>query len=187
MIEKIRKIVEGACRKPTNDWGYGAWTHHILPSAKYAKLMARELGANKEIAEIAALLHDYASVKDKKLCGDHHLHGARLAEEILKKYNYPKGKIEKVKQCILSHRGSKPRKKLTKEAVCVADADAMTHFDSVAPLFQLAFIVHKKGIDEANGWLMQKLERDWKKLSPEGKRIVRDKYEAARILLGSKK
>ena len=45
-------------------------------------------------------------------------------------------------------------------------------------------LVSKMNIDEANNWLMQKLERSWNKLSPEAKEIVKDKYEASKLLLG---
>jgi len=185
MIKEISNIVEKACKDKDNYFGYGAWTHHILPVVKYAKLMAKKLGADEEIVEIAALLHDYASVKDHKLYKEHHLHGAILAEKILKKYDYPLEKIERIKHCITSHRGSKIAKKLTKEALCVADADSMAHFDSVSSLFYLAFFSHKMDIDEANEWLLQKLERSWNKLSPKAKTIMKDKYEASRLLLGN--
>ena len=185
IIKEISKIVEDAWKKETNYFGYGSWTHHMLPVVKYAKLMAKKIGANEEIVEIAALLHDYASVKDYKLYEDHHIHGAKLAEEILKNLNYPPEKIEIVKQCILSHRGSKPRQKLALEELCVADADAMAHFDSISSLFYLAFFSHKMSIDEADDWLAKKLERSWSKLSPEAKEIVGEKYLASKLLIGS--
>lgn len=185
MIQEIAKIVEEACKRDTNYFGYGIWTHHIVNVVKYAKLMAKKLGADREIVEIAALLHDYAGVKDYKLYKDHHIHGAELSEELLEKYNYPKDKIEQVKHCILAHRGSKTDKKLTKEAICVADADAMAHFDSIPSLFYLAFFSHKMNIDEANEWLMKKLNRSWTKLSSEAKEIVQNKFEASKLLLGN--
>jgi uncharacterized protein len=183
--ESVSGIVEDACKKETNYFGYGIWTHHILPVVKYSKLMAKKIGANEEIVEIAALLHDYASVKDHELYEDHHIHGAELAEEILKKLNYPQENIGQVKHCILSHRGSKVSQKLTKEALCVADADAMAHFDSIASLFYLAFFSHKMTIDEANSWLMKKLDRSFNKLSPQAKEIIHNKYEASKLLLGN--
>lgn len=183
ILKQIRIIVENTCKAKTNYYGYGIWTHHIRHVVTYAKQLADGTGADKEIVEIAALLHDYASVKDKKIYKDHHIHGAKLAEEILKKYKCPKEKIEKVKECILSHRASKKRKRLTKEARCIADADAMAHFNAIASLFYLAFKSHKMEIDEANEWLMKKLEQGWKKLSPAAKKIIKDKYKASKILL----
>lgn len=182
MIKEIEKIVESACKKETNFFGYSIWQFHILSVVKYAKKMANKISADEEMVEIAALLHDYAGIKDYKMYEDHHIHGAQLAEEILKKFNYPQNKIEKVKYCILSHRGSKVVQKLTKEALCVADADSMAHFDSVSSLLYLAFFSHKLDIVQANDWLAQKLERSWKKLSPQAKEIIRDKYEASKIL-----
>jgi uncharacterized protein len=186
MIKEIAKIVETACKQETNYFGYDIWTHHILLVVKYAKLMAKKIGADEEIVEIAALLHDYAGIKDYKMYEDHHIHGANEAEKILKQFNYPSEKIEQVKHCIIAHRGSKAVQKMTKEALCLADADSMAHFDSISSLFHLAFFSHKMSIDEANTWLTQKLERSWHKLSPEAKEIIKDKYLASKTLLETK-
>ena len=185
MIEEIAKIVEDACKKETNYFGYGIWTHHILNVVKYAKLMAKKLNADIEIVEIASLLHDYASIINYDFYEDHHIHGADEAEKLLKKFDYSQEKIELVKNCIISHRGSKIKSKESKEALCLADADSMAHFDSISSLFYLAFFSHKMNIDEANNWLMQKLERSWNKLSPEAKEIIADKYHACKLILGS--
>lgn len=182
IIKEIENLVETACKKSTNHFGYGIWAHHILLVVKYSKLMAKKIGADEEIVEMASLLHDYAGIYDYKLEDDHHLHGAEFAEEILKKYNYPEDKIKQIKECILCHRGSKPRPKLTKESLCVADADSMAHFDSISSLFYLAFFSHKMNIDEATIWLINKLEKSWAKLSPEAKEIIKDKYEASKKL-----
>jgi len=51
---------------------------------KWAKTLARKLNADEEIVEIAALLHDYASIVNINNYSDHHIRGAELAEEILK-------------------------------------------------------------------------------------------------------
>lgn len=84
----------------------------------------------------------------------------------------------------MSHRGKKVVDKKTAEAICVTDADAMAHFDSVPALFYLAFVRQNKSIDEATTWLKHKLDRSWNKLSAEGKEIIRDRYEASQVLLG---
>lgn len=184
MIKEIEELVESTCKKKTNYFGYGLWKHHIVHVVRFAKQMAKKIGADVEIVEISALLHDYASAKDYALFKEHHIHGARLAEKLLKKYKYPKDKIEKIKHCILSHSGEENRivQRESKEAQCVADADTMAHFASTSSLFYLAFFSHKYDIDEAEKWLMAKLERGWKKLSPEAKEIVRDKYNGAKAL-----
>jgi len=188
MILELKELVETACKKKTNYFGYGLWEHHIVHVIRFAKLMARKTGADEEIAEIATILHDYASAKDYKLFEKHHIHGARLAGEILRGYDYPQDKIERVQHAILSHSGGQNRqvKRQTKEAQCVADADAMAHFASIPSLFYLAFFSHKMDINQVTVWLMDKLERSWKKLSPEAKNLIKDKYDAAQVLFGGK-
>ena len=178
MIKTISNIVEDACRKDTNRFGYGIWEHHITYVVRYAKEMATQNGADVEIVEIAALLHDYASIKDYSMYEEHHIHGGREAESLLKKLGYPDEKIEQVKYCIYCHRGSVPVEKTTRESICVADADAMSHFAAIPSLYHLTYQRYGMDVEEANAWISAKLERSWNKLSPDGKTIVRDQYEA---------
>lgn len=56
---------------------------------------------------ISAWLHDIASVTDYNFYEEHHIHGARIAGDMLRNLDYPKEKIELVQKCILNHRGSK--------------------------------------------------------------------------------
>ncbi|MGD2247768.1 MAG: HD domain-containing protein [Candidatus Methanofastidiosia archaeon] len=182
MILTIQPLVEEACKKDTNYFGYTIWSHHIVPVFKCTQILAQKLDADEEIVGLAALLHDYASIKKEKWIPEHHIHGARLAEKVLKKFNYPEDKIQEVTHCILTHRGSKSIPRETLEAHIVASADAMAHFDHVESLFYIAFV--KKGMnqDEAISWVVNKLENDWKKLMPEAKEIIHQKYEAVKVL-----
>ncbi len=181
--QQIRAIVEEACKKETNIFGYGIWTHHIVYVVQYGKLLAEQLGADAEIVELAALLHDYASIKDEALYRDHHLHGPLEAERILQELDYPEEKIHAVKQCIASHRASIDAERVTPEAVCLASADAMAHIDQVPSLLYLAFVRFGMSIDEGTAWVREKLARSWQKLYPEAQAIMKDTYEAAQVLL----
>ncbi len=42
--QQIRAIVEEACKKETNIFGYGIWTHHIVYVVQYGRLLAEQLG-----------------------------------------------------------------------------------------------------------------------------------------------
>jgi hypothetical protein len=75
------------------------------------------------------MLHDYAGIKNEDNYENHNLLGAEEAEKILKRFNYSKEKIEKIKHCIYAHRGSVSTGRKTLEAKCVASVDAMAHFD----------------------------------------------------------
>jgi uncharacterized protein len=183
IISSIEKLVKDACLSKTNVFGPGIWTHHIVFVVKYSKMLAGVLGADQEVVEIAALLHDYAGIKDYSCQEEHHIHGAKEAELILKKFEYPDNKIEKIKQCILSHRGSVVVQRNSPEEICVASADAMAHIDQVVSLFCYVFKEKGMSIDDGKVWVREKLNRTWHKLCPEAQNIIKHKYECALEIL----
>ena len=183
MIECISKIVEDACKSDSNIFGHGIWSHHIVYVVKYAKELAEKLNADTEVVEIAALLHDYAGIKDSSLAEDHHIHGALEADRILTEFGYPQDRIQRVKDCILSHRGSVLSERLTPEAECIASADAMTHVYQVPSLLHLAYVSHGMGIDEGKFWVLNKIERSMKKLCPEAREMIEDHYLKVKAVL----
>jgi uncharacterized protein len=179
VIKEVQRIVEKACSRDTNVFGYGIWTHHILKVVMIGKKFTEQFGADPEIVEIAALLHDYAGIKDHSLHKEHHIRGAIEAEKILKDLNYPEQKIEAVKHCIKNHRGSVPGKRGTPEAECLASADAIAHIENVPSLFYLAYARFDMGIEDGEDWIRKKLNRTWKKINPEIKYLVEEKYKSA--------
>lgn len=182
LISQLYEMVEDACKQETNHFGYDVWTYHIVAVIKYATMLAKKVDADEKVVEIAALLHDYASLSNYDLYEEHHIHGADMAAALMSDLQYPPEKIEAVKQCIVSHRGSMLVTKQSKEALCVADADGMAHFDAVASLLHLALVKRRMTIEEAEKWLLAKLERSWAKLSPLAQEIILPKYEASKLI-----
>jgi len=133
--------------------------------------------------EIAAFLHDYASIKDESLYQDHHLRSALEADKILRSLDYPEDKILAVKNCIASHRASAYHERTSREAICLASADAMSHIDQVPSLLYFASVQRKMDIDQGVMWVREKTERSWKKMCPEAKEMMKEKFEAVRQLL----
>ncbi|MFQ5640801.1 MAG: HD domain-containing protein [bacterium] len=187
IIRKIEKIVEATCANDANVFGYSIWTHHIKLVAKVGREIAPEFQADAEIVEIAALLHDYASVKDEKLYKDHHIHSPIAAGHILNKLGYPEDKIEAVKHCIASHRASVPRERRTPEAECLANADAIVHIRNVPSLLNFVYMQRGMDIDAGAAWVRDKLKRTWKKLSPQMQEEMRVEYEASLLTLAEGK
>jgi len=183
LIREIETIVEKACAAETNIFGYGIWTHHITRVVENAKVLAPLFEADSEIVEIAALLHDYASVKDKSLYQEHHIHGPIEAEKILGCLGYSEEKTEAVKHAIAAHRASVRVERRTAEAECLANADAMTHIQNTPSLLYLSWVLHDMGIEEGTAWVLAKLERSWGKLKPEVQEMVAIDYAAARRIL----
>jgi uncharacterized protein len=177
-IDKIRELVKNEAEE--SDWKY-----HILPVVKYAKELAKIYVVDEEVIELAALLHDIGRIKFND--EDHHISGAIEAEKILEDQGYSTEIIKEVKHCIESHRGSQNIKPETISAKIIANADAMSHFDSL-PIF---FYWRKwmKSFEEVVKFVDEKFERDWnKKITlPEAKKMIEEKYKAVRLLINTLK
>ncbi len=154
------------------------WKYHLLPVVKNAVMLAERYGADREIVEMAALFHDYAGMVDyDKYYEVHHIAGGDLAEPILKKHGYSQEFIDKVKVCILNHRGSDLKEKSSVEEICVADADAITHIENA---FELILWRGLRGdtVEQANAFMKRKIQKTFAKLSDKSKEYVRDRYDA---------
>lgn len=154
---------------------YDFWSEHISLVVKNSLELADRYGADKEIVELGSLLHDIALISNIGSKADHHENGAKIAVELLKKYNYPTGKIEQVRKCVLYHRSSHNSTSI--EEICVADADILAHFDNIPMLFQVAFVLKGLNLDEARKSVKAGLEKDFNDLSPEVKLITQNRYE----------
>lgn len=176
---KVYKQVKEACYAPTNMFTANAWDFHILPVVEHSLELGKRLKADPEILELASLLHDYAGILNVDLYEKHHIHGSHMAGEILGGLGYPADKIERVKKCILNHRGSVRSARPSLEEKIVASADAMSHITELADMLYLVFGVHKLKTVEGVTWLKNKFERSWRKIIPEGKLLVAGDYEIA--------
>ncbi len=182
-IKNIQEDIRIRCESPNNYFGIGSYDH-IKSVASHAVELAKLYNADIEICEIAGWLHDIASITDYSLYKDHHIHGSKMAEDILKSYNYPIDKIERVKLCILNHRGSQIITKRTIEEICVADADAISHYDNLPSLLYLAYKIRNLDINEGIDFVKGKLERSYNKMSKESKEFYKHKREIIETILG---
>lgn len=177
IVKIIEDEVKRRCESSENTSGYGAWTHHIRQVVDNCVDLAEQYKANKEIVELAALLHDVASITKEEYKENHHIYGAQIAEELLKGLNYPEEKIKLIKRCILNHRGSVLKEKITNEEICLSDADAMAHFDNIPSLFNYVYRERKMSVDNGEKFVKDKLDRSYNKLSGKGKKLYKEKYE----------
>ncbi len=178
MIDKVKSIVIDLCKNQKWDW-----KNHVETVVKYSKILAKKLNADEEIVEIAAWLHDIIKIKEG-IRENHHVLGSEEAEQILKNLGYPKDRIEKVKECILTHSSDENYPPKTKEAKIVANADALSHFENFLDLAFFAYNLRKENIPTAREWLIEKYKSCWKKLTiPEAKEIAKNKYEVIKKIL----
>ena len=183
ILSDLQKEIYDRCQRETNKFGMGCY-YHIVAVVKNAEILAEKYRADKEVVLIAAWLHDIASITDYSLYELHHVYGAKMAFDILKKYDYDSKKIYLVQECIRNHRGSVSLTKNTLEELCVADGDAISHFDSVPSLLYLE--KKKKGMEikEGKEFVKAKLARSFQKLSIESTKYYQDTFEKVMEVLG---
>jgi uncharacterized protein len=182
IIQTIKTFAERECRKPESRYGAEPFEFHFVPVAAYAAKLAEEIGGDREIILLAAWLHDIGSIRHGRI--DHELTGAQIAEEKLTEIHYPLEKIKAVKQCILNHRSSQAKNRVSLEEKILADADALAAFDNIGGIFKAALVYENKNQGEAQISVRQKLEKKWAGLHfAQSKQLIKPKYAAAMLLL----
>ena len=179
IVESIKAELLKRCEAYKEKHGYDFWNDHIKYVVKNSIELAKKYGADVEIVELGALLHDIAMPSEFGPREEHNVYGVQIADELLTQLNYPEDRKERVKECVLRHRGSKSLPRNTIEEECVADADVMAHFDCIPSMFHLAFGKNDLdlSLEEGAEFVKKKLERDYNKLSDRTKLELKDRYE----------
>ena len=179
VTEKIKEELLKRCNIYKEKYGYDFWNDHIKYVVKNSVELAKKYGADVEIVELGALLHDIAMPSEIRPREEHNLYGTQIADELLSKLNYPVDRKERVKECVLRHRGSKDLPRNTIEEQCVADADVIAHFDCIPSIFHLAFGKNDMDMSIKDGteFVKKKLERDFSKLSDRTRVELKTRYD----------
>ena len=155
---------------------YNLYREHVQYMYKYAVMIAKEKNADLEIVELSALLHDIAMTDPNLDRSKHNEYGVNIAEILLLENNYPKDRIEKVKNCILNHSSKRKEYRTTLEEQVIVDADAMSHFDSIKNLYSLAHNVMGLNEQESLKSVKEKFIKDYNEISEDVKKFVTEKY-----------
>lgn len=114
---------EAIRRFGTAEPGFNYRWEHVQAVVKLAIRLAELTGADKQVVEAAAWLHDVAKDKGAK----HPEEGAKVARKLLPKTDFPAEKVERVAQAIVQHMGLWRDKPLTNlEAMVLWDADKLS-------------------------------------------------------------
>ncbi len=117
---------EASERYGTNDPAFNYRWEHVLAVVRLARKLAKQMGADEEVVEAAAWLHDVA----KQTAGAKHPQvGAKYARAFLTNTDFPPEKIEAVASAIEQHMGlwrdeGDPLENL--EAAVLWDADKLS-------------------------------------------------------------
>lgn len=158
------------------------YEHHIKLVVEIAVKLCEEQGANKTIVELAAWLHDIASLKNSSKY-EHHLEGANDAGVILKILGYDDNIIKNVQHCIKTHRGSNPLKQMTKEAEIVCSADGLANLRCAPLLYFFTFKIRELDFSEGIKKIKRKVESSYAKIANFAKDEAKIDYEIWQKLL----
>jgi uncharacterized protein len=104
-----------------NDTAHGF--DHVLRVWRLAERIGREEGADMEVLQAAALLHDIGRSEEQRTGACHAEVGAARAREILRAY--PLQRVFAVAQAIAQHRFRGPEEPMSLEARILYDADKL--------------------------------------------------------------
>lgn len=182
IVEKTRQeIMDRSARfeeqtKGTKD-EYNIYLEHIQYVYKYVVMLSKDKNVDREVLELAALLHDISMTDMALDRSRHNEYGAEIAEQLLRENNYPEDKTQLVKRCILNHSKRRQQYRSTEEEQILVDADGLSHFDDVKTLYSLPSKVMGLSEEDSVRFVQDKLTGDYNELSDNLKYLVKDKYD----------
>ena len=174
LVKEIEKYVKNEVKKFL---AYDVFEEHINHVRNYAIKLAKIYKADKEVVEIAALLHDIAHMKKHE---HHDLVGAEIAKKILKS-KLSNEKIELIAKCVKNHRGKYKRETIEEDIIFCADV--MSHINGFLNLIYSGG-VEKKGLTQTRDRLKKEINWAWKKMNLlKAKKMVKNRYKSVITLL----
>jgi len=154
-IDEIAATVKKGFDKSDREYCGFTWfyEYHVSAVRDHAKMLAEKYEADKEVAELAALLHDIGLCHPKGSDG-HEERSAEWVEDLLHEHDYDQQTINAVQQAILSQE--------TLEGKVLDTADSLAHLKT--PHFIIKAILHDD-YSEFHDWMEDKLDSDLERIS----------------------
>ncbi len=177
IVEDMRGHVLEACGDPANVLTPGFFHDHLLVVASYAAVLAPRLGADAEVVELAAYLHDLSAVRDFSTLSHHAASSADLARALLLERGYPAERTAAVAAAIARHSVPLATGEGTPEEVCLSNADAMAQIAMPAFWLYFAFRVLKLGYVDGRRWYADKVRTNWEALIPGARELLGARHD----------
>ena len=150
---------EALLRFGTANAGFNYRWEHVKAVVTVAKKLAKLTGADSDVVEAAAWLHDIAKIKGEK----HPRVGAKIAKQLLLETDFPPKKINQVAKAIADHQGLWLKKPLASlESQLLWDADKLTKLGVSAGIHITGMLI-TKGVDDTQAIIDQAGNTDWMK------------------------
>ena len=179
----IRGFAREACGRRENVFGPWFFDQHLVVVAECAARLAAPTGAELEVVELAAYLHDISAVCDFRTMPDHATLSADLATRLLVEHGCPHSLVRSVARSIASHSDPLPVGSASPEEICISNADAAARILRPAYWLYFTFEIRKYNFEAGRQWLRSLVERQWCKLIEPARELVGKHYAATLRLL----
>ncbi len=179
LLDDVRRKVQAACERPGNVLTGSFYPEHLRLVAAYSTLLAPALGADPEVVELAAYLHDLSAVLDFATLPTHAAASAELARATLAERGYPDRRSEQVAAAIRKHSEPLSAGAGTPEEICLSNADAMAQIAAPAFWLYFAFRVRNLGYADGRDWYGHRIRQCWEAMVPEARALVGTEYARA--------
>lgn len=159
----VRKIAQEAALAESqtcwgeNDVAFDYRWEHVQAVVRLAVRLAMVTGADREIVEAAAWLHDVAKPHSEQ----HGQDGAAIARQVLRQTDFPPEKIDAVADAIVKHVGLFTDERIEPvEAAVVWDADKLSKLGATAVLHFLGYKL-MMGAGTTERWLQELPDVSW--------------------------
>jgi|GEM_PF-310048 len=143
------------------DWADWLYDNHVLFVAAKARDLAAKYGANVELAEVAALLHDIADCKMGRENPSHEEESLKLATQLMRESGYSDKEIElTVEDAIRYHSCYGDERPKSTEGLVLATADSLAHLKTDFYVFATWELGKESTLAEIKQWTLKKIERD---------------------------
>jgi putative nucleotidyltransferase with HDIG domain len=170
-----------------DDWADWLYPNHVVPVTENAKRVAERVGADVELSQAAALLHDIADATMHRTNPDHEAESLKIARELMQKHGYTEDEIALIVDDAIRyhscHGGERPA---SKEGLVLATADSLAHLQTDFYFFAAwGFGASGRSLEDLKAWALKKIDRDLNsKISfDEIREEARPDYEALKRLL----
>ncbi|HEY9123861.1 MAG TPA: HD domain-containing protein [Bacteroidales bacterium] len=161
ILAQVRDYVQSRCLAATNQLHPAFYEFHLLVVEKYALQLAEMLKADREVVQIAALLHDISAVLDFSTLPTHAKDSASIAREILEASNLSDLKKQNIIHCIEAHVKPLPFGADTAEAICISNADAMAFIAMPSYWIYFAYTINKMDYGVGLQWYKERVDKNW--------------------------
>jgi putative nucleotidyltransferase with HDIG domain len=156
---KVKALYEG--NEPGRDeWASWLGDNHVFVVADYATELAKNYGANEELARAGSLLHDIADVRMKRSDDAHEAESLRMARELMKEAGYAEDDVKLVvDDAIRYHSCHGDEHPESVEGKILSTADSMAHLKTDFYLYA-AWAHGGWSLEKLKQWTLKKIERD---------------------------